>query len=362
MPEGNVCNQGIKKPPHIPILGITMGDPAGVGPEVILKALTRPEIRRICFPVIIGDGTILKQVQQDLDMDIELISMGSHALDIEHRPGDRVFDAELSALESTGDPGAIYYLDLKLIGPGELRMGEIQPGAGRAAVRYIKAATDLALSKEIAGIVTAPINKAAMNQAGFSYAGHTELLQSLTGAQEVAMLLYVGGLGISHVTTHVALSDACRLISKERVLQVLRLTHVVRVQLGQISKPIAVAGLNPHSGEGGLFGQEELTEIAPAIEKAQAEGIDAVGPLAPDTVFLKAHRGMYDFVVAMYHDQGHIPAKLLGFETGVNVTLGLPIVRTSVDHGTAFDIAGKGVADCQSMVEAIKLAARLAKT
>ncbi len=334
-----------------PVLGITMGDPAGVGPEVVLKALVKPDVHRMCHPVIIGDGSVLEQARRALGIDIIL------------RP------TELGALGSerwlaatAADEGSeITFIDLEMLKPGEIKVGELQPKAGRAAVEYIKVATDLALSGSLAGIVTAPINKAAMNMAGFAYAGHTELLQTLTGAKDVAMLLYLGRLGISHVTTHVSMGDACRLVTKARVLQVIRLTYAVAVQLDQTDKPLAVAGLNPHSGEGGLFGKEELLEIAPALEQAKNEGINVVGPLPPDTVFLKAHGGTYDFVIAMYHDQGHIPAKLLGFERGVNVTLGLPIVRTSVDHGTAFDIAGKGIADCRSMVEAIKLATRLAK-
>lgn len=334
---------------QLPVLGITMGDPAGVGAEVVLKALMDPEIKQICNPVVIGDGSILGKVQREMGLAMELNPIQISSLSCgDWSCGRRDFNEQIS------------FIDLDILEPGEICVGEVQSRAGRAAVEYVRTATQLALSGLLAGIVTAPLNKGAMNMAGFAYAGHTELLQKLTGAQDVAMLLYLGRLGISHVTTHVSLREACRLITKERVLQVLRLTHAVALQLSPIDKPLAVAGLNPHSGEGGLFGNEEEEVILPAIRQAVGEGLNVVGPLPPDTVFLKAHRGVYDFVVAMYHDQGHIPAKLLGFETGVNVTLGLPIVRTSVDHGTAFDIAGQGIADCRSMIEAIKLAARLA--
>lgn len=333
----------------VPVLGITMGDPAGIGPEIVLKALIEPKVQEICYPVVIGDGSILERVRQNLGLEVELNSISASSL-----------TSGGWTKESVHDKGQINIIDLATLHPDEIRVGEVQPQAGKAAVEYIKTATHLAMSGLLAGIVTAPINKAAMNLAGHAYAGHTELLQALTKAQRVAMLLYLGRLGISHVTTHVSLRDACQLVTKERVLEVLRLTNNVARKLDQVDKPLAVAGLNPHSSEGGLFGNEEKEAILPAIDQARAEGINVVGPLPPDTVFLKAHRGIYDFVIAMYHDQGHIPAKLLGFETGVNVTLGLPIVRTSVDHGTAFDIADKGIADCQSMVQAIKLAARLA--
>ena len=340
---------GIDSKKDMPILGITMGDAAGIGAEVVLKALNQQEIWQTCCPVVIGDIKVLEKVRQELQIEIGLKSIQPSALAsggwCDHQAGR---DQEIAVI------------DLDLLQAGEIPMGEVHPKAGRAAVEYIKTATRLAMSGLLAGIVTAPINKAAMNKAGFAYAGHTELLQALTHAPEVTMLLYLGSLGISHVTTHVSLQDACQLVTKERVLQVLRLTNAVAVQLGQAEKPLAVAGLNPHSGEGGLFGNEELEAISPAVQQARAEGLNVVGPLPPDTVFLKAHRGAYDFVIAMYHDQGHIPAKLLGFETGVNVTLGLPIVRTSVDHGTAFDIVGRGIADHRSMMEAIKLAARLA--
>lgn len=368
--------------PVRPVLGITMGDPAGVGPEVALKALARPDIHRLCHPFIIGDLTVLEQTRAALKLDVELRSRavqelassqlpfleGNSGSSLEGDSGRSSQDGSNRDLEGCfagEDAGTVNcrrIIDVLDLGNvvTNVRQGEVQAAAGRAAVEYIQTATRLALSGKIAGIVTGPINKAAMNKAGFAFAGHTELLAELTGAQQVAMLLYLGSLGISHVTTHVSLRQACNLITQERVSDVIRLTADVARRLDRMDRPIAVAGLNPHSGEGGLFGQEEIEEIVPAIERAQAEGIEVEGPLPPDTVFLKAGRGDYRFVVAMYHDQGHIPAKLLGFETAVNVTLGLPVVRTSVDHGTAFDIAGQGVADCRSMVEAVKLAARLA--
>lgn len=223
----------------IPVLGITMGDPAGIGAEVVLKALMEPEIRRLCNPVVIGDGTILDRVRRQLGLAVELQPIQPIAL----VPGG------WSSSQGNGDH-QIAVVDLGILEPGEIRVGEIQPKAGKAAVEYVKTATQLALSGLLAGIVTAPLNKAAMNMAGFAYAGHTELLQELTKAQEVAMLLYLGRLGISHVTTHVSLGEACRLVTKERVLQVLRLTNAVALRLDQVDKPLAVAGLNPHSGEG----------------------------------------------------------------------------------------------------------------
>ena len=236
-----------------PVLGITMGDPAGVGPEVVLKALVKPDVHRMCHPVIIGDGSVLEQARRALGIDIIL------------RP------TELGALGSerwlaatAADEGSeITFIDLEMLKPGEIKVGELQPKAGRAAVEYIKVATDLALSGSLAGIVTAPINKAAMNMAGFAYAGHTELLQTLTGAKDVAMLLYLGRLGISHVTTHVSMGDACRLVTKARVLQVIRLTYAVAVQLDQTDKPLAVAGLNPHSGEGFLAKRSYWRSLQP---------------------------------------------------------------------------------------------------
>jgi 4-phospho-D-threonate 3-dehydrogenase / 4-phospho-D-erythronate 3-dehydrogenase len=262
-------------------------------------------------------------------------------------------------------------LDLKNLAAGSLRHKQVTAEQGRAAFEYVTKVIELAMAGRIDATVTAPINKAAINAAGYHYAGHTEIYAHFTGARDYAMMLADGNFRVAHVSTHVALRQACDLVRKARIGKVIELAHRALRQLGIASPRLAVAGLNPHCGEGGLFGTEDDKEIAPAVVEARAAGIDAEGPLPADTVFSKMLGGRYDLVVVMYHDQGHIPAKLLGFRyddktdtwgslAGVNVTLGLPIVRTSVDHGTAFDKAGEGRANPQSLTEAIRLAARLA--
>jgi 4-hydroxythreonine-4-phosphate dehydrogenase len=249
-----------------------------------------------------------------------------------------------------------------------LPLGRVSPAAGRASIQYVLRGIDLCLDGPARGIVTAPINKEAMNAAGYRYAGHTELLAERTGSKEAAMMLVTGTgeganrreLRVTHVTTHVAFERVPSLVTPERLSTVFELTHLTMRQLGLDSPRIAVAGLNPHAGEHGLFGEQESEVIEPAIETARAAGRDFSGPWPPDTIFARAYRGQFDCVVAMYHDQGHIPIKMIGFHEGVNVSLGLPIVRTSVDHGTAFDIAGRGVARPVSMIQAVLLAAQLA--
>ncbi|MBZ0303547.1 MAG: 4-hydroxythreonine-4-phosphate dehydrogenase PdxA, partial [Anaerolineae bacterium] len=238
--------------------------------------------------------------------------------------------------------------------------GEVSALAGKASVEYIQRATQMALDGNLAAIVTAPINKEAINLGGYHYAGHTELLKDLTQARHVSMMLVSSRLRVLHVSTHVALREACDRVKKERVLTVIRLAHLSMKLLGIDNPRVAVAGLNPHASEGGLFGHEEATEIVPAVQAACDLNIDASGPWPPDTVFLQAVKGRFDVVVAMYHDQGHIPMKLLGFDEGVNVSVGLPIIRTSVDHGTAFDIVGQGIASETSLIAAIELAAQMA--
>jgi len=325
-----------------PIIAITMGDPSGIGPEVIAKALDEGRIYEICRPIVIGDAKIMagaaKLAPKNLQVNsVEVIAQGGFRL------------------------GAIDVLDLKNIDIDSLQRGKVDRDSGRAAVEYVQRAIDLAIKGEVDGIATAPLNKEAMNLAGFSYPGHTEILAETTRSKNYAMMLLAGPLRVVHVTTHTSLRQACDRVKKERVATTIRLTDRAMKDLG-IAKPrIAVAGLNPHAGEGGLFGTEEVDEIAPAVQECRSEGILAEGPFPPDTVFLRGKRGEFDAVVAMYHDQGHIPVKMLGFEEGVNVTIGLPIIRTSVDHGTAFDIAWKGVADPRSMVEAIRIAAEMAK-
>jgi 4-hydroxythreonine-4-phosphate dehydrogenase len=258
-------------------------------------------------------------------------------------------------------------LDLGNVDLGRLVRGRVDPMAGKAAYEYVARAVDLALAGEIDAVVTAPLNKEALNAAGYHFAGHTEILAHLCQVRDVAMMLVSGGLRVSHVSTHVSLREACDRVKKERVLRVILLTDEALRRMGIASPRIAVAGLNPHASDGGLFGTEEAEEIAPAVQEAQARGLQVEGPLPPDTVFYRAVKGHeigrspFDAVVAMYHDQGHIPIKLLGLFDGVNVTLGLPIIRTSVDHGTAFGKAGKGTASPVSMIAALKLAVQMAR-
>jgi 4-hydroxythreonine-4-phosphate dehydrogenase len=263
------------------------------------------------------------------------------------------------------EDGVIEVLDLANIDLSKLTRGVVDPMAGKAAYEYVRRAVELALAEEIDAVVTAPLNKEAMNAAGYHYTGHTEILADLCESEDVAMMLVAGDLWVSHVTTHVPLREACELVKKERILKVIELTERALKRMGIERPSIAVAGLNPHTGEGGIFGREEIDQIEPAVEEAKRLGYDVTGPMPPDTVFYRAVKGkeigrsQFDAVVAMYHDQGHIPIKLLGFFDGVNVTLGLPITRTSVDHGTVFGKAGKGTANPASLIEAIKLGAKM---
>lgn len=323
-----------------PIVAITMGDPAGVGPEVILKALADGEIRALCRPLVVGDLRVLEAARDFAGVDLPL------------RAVSKVGEAQFP-------PPTVEVLDLGNCDPAEVSLGRISPLAGRAAVEAVERATRLALSGEVDAVVTAPLNKAAMRMAGYDYIGHTEVLAELCGAPKVTTMLITGALRVVHVTRHVPLAKVASLITKERVLETIRLTHEGMRAWGMERPRIGVAALNPHGGELGLLGREEIEEIGPAVEMAQAEGIEAYGPIPADSIFFRAIRGDFDTVVAMYHDQGHIPIKTHGFERSVTVTLGLPIVRTSVDHGTAFDIAGRGLADPTSMKEAIRLAVRL---
>jgi 4-hydroxythreonine-4-phosphate dehydrogenase len=326
-----------------PLLAITMGDPAGIGPEVALKALRHAGIYSRCRPLLIGDRRILERAAAWLDQP---------ALDYE------IVDEPAKGRYAAG---VVALLDLGNADPMACLIGQVGAAAGRAAVGYVFRACDLALSGAVDAVVTAPLNKEAMNLAGFHFAGHTELLAERTGAQRVSMLLVGPQLRIVHVSTHVALEEAIRRVTKERVAAVIDLAYESCRALGIAAPRIAVAGLNPHAGESGLFGDQEAREIAPAIEAARARGLDVSDPQPPDTVFLRAVKGAYDIVVAMYHDQGHIPMKLLAFDSGVNVSVGLPIIRTSVDHGTAFDIAGSGKASEESMLAAIDVAVQMVR-
>ena len=324
-----------------PAIAITLGDPAGIGPEVVLKALADEEVRSLCRPLVVGDLRVLEAVKAFAGVDPPLQAVS------------RINEARFTL-------PAVEVLDLGNCDPPQVMLGHISPLAGRAAVEAVERATELALAGEVDAIVTAPLNKAAMQAAGYDYIGHTEILAELCHAPRVTTMLATGPLRVVHVTRHVPLAEVASLITQERVLETIRLTHEGMQAWGMQRPRIGVAALNPHGGESGLLGREEIEEIGPAVERARAEGVKAQGPIPADSIFFRTIRGEFDAVVAMYHDQGHIPIKTHGFEASVTVTLGLPIVRTSVDHGTAFDIAGQGVADPTSMKEAIKLAARLA--
>lgn len=317
-----------------------MGDPAGIGPEVVLKAVAEGEIRKVCIPIIIGDAQLLAHTARTLDL----------------QSGYDIVRKDEPVPDQLTEP-IIYHLDniIGLIEPG------VESGAaGKAAAGYIEAAVELCAAGSIDAIATAPINKRALFLGGYSFPGHTEFLAHLTGAEEYAMAFVAANLRIVLLSTHVPLSVAIRMVERDRLVKVINLTHR-ELQRWGIERPrLAVAALNPHGAEGGLFGVEEASEIVPAIEAAR--GIDEInvhGPYSADTVFLRASRGEFDAVVACYHDQAMIPVKCLSFGEAVNVTLGLPFIRTSVDHGTAFDIAGKGLAEHSSMMAAIKLAADL---
>lgn len=325
-----------------PILGITMGDAAGIGPEIIVKALADEKIYEVARPVVFGDKKIMERA-------IRIVGAGLTCRAVQE-PG------------SAGERfGRIDVVDLDNL-PADLPFSQVDARAGKAAYEYIEKAVGYALKQEIHAIVTAPLNKEALNLGGKHFPGHTEILGALTGQKDYSMMLVSGPLTVIHVTTHVALNKVSSLIKKDRVLRIIKLADEAVKMMGKPTPRIAVAGLNPHSGERGLFGREEELEITPAVDEAKAMGMNVTGPVPPDTVFYQtAIKKEFDIVVVMYHDQGHIPVKLLGFETGVNVTVGLPCIRTSVDHGTAFAIAGQGVADSRSMTESLQLGAQMAR-
>ncbi|MFG3155141.1 4-hydroxythreonine-4-phosphate dehydrogenase PdxA [Streptomyces sp. NPDC048219] len=324
-----------------PLVAVTMGDGAGVGPEVVMAALAHPDTVRCCRPLVVGDARRLRRAAALVGSEDTVVSV----------PGpDR---AEWT-------PGRVNVVDLDLL-PDDLPWGRLSAAAGEAAYRYVEEAARLAARGDVDAICTAPLNKEALRLAGHPYAGHTELLARLTGVDEVSMMLTTPGLRVIHVTTHLGLLDAVRRIDPPLVERTVRRGHEALVRAGTPAPVIGVCGINPHAGENGLFGHgEEETKIVPALGALRADGIDVHGPLPADTAFFLAARGDYDLIVAMYHDQGHAPVKVLGIENGVNVTVGLPVVRTSVDHGTAFDIAGTGTARADSMVEALRQAVALA--
>jgi 4-hydroxythreonine-4-phosphate dehydrogenase len=331
-----------------PVLGVTMGDAAGVGPEIVARAAAEPAVRARCRPVVIGAAAAMREALALVDSPLTL-------------------HAAAGIADCRWGEGTLEVLDLANLDMPALRRGEVSAAAGRAAYEYIERAVQLAQAGEIDAIVTAPVNKEALAAAGVPHSGHTEILAELSQTRDFAMLLMGEALKVIHVTTHVALRRVPDLVTCERVLRTIRLAQRVLDGLGQPGGRIAVAGLNPHAGEDGLFGDEERQHITPAIEAARAEGMTVTGPLPADTLFSRARGGEFDIVVAMYHDQGHIPVKTLGFEydearktwtglSGVNVTVGLPFLRVSVDHGTAFDRAWKGIANHESMVEALGVA------
>ena len=331
----------MKKTMKLPLIGITMGDPAGVGPEVVMKALAHREVYAMCRPLVIGDAKQLARADVLLNLHLEIHLVRTPE-------------------QSKFSPGSVDCIDLALV-PADICYGKVSAAAGEAAYRYIELAVKLALERSIDAICTAPINKEALNAAGHRYPGHTELLAKLTGTREVSLTLLAPRLRVIHVTAHIGLLDAIERIDAALVERTIARGRDLVIRAGVAEPRIGVCGINPHAGEGGLFGRgEEEKKIVPAIAAARARGWKVDGPLPADSLFYLAARGDYDLVVAMYHDQGHGPVKAMGLEHGVNVTAGLPIVRTSVDHGTAFDIAGTGKADERSMLEALRQAAALA--
>ena len=324
-----------------PIIAITMGDASGVGPEIIMKALARPDVWAFCRPLVVGDAARLREAGAIL-----------------HSP--LTVDALAAPDQARYAPGTVNCIDLRLIPPGH-PWGTLSPVSGEGAYRYIERATRLVEAGAADAICTAPLSKEALHAAGHKYPGHTELLAHLTGTPEVSMMLVAPKLRVIHVTTHVGLLDAIRRIEPGLVERVIARGRDTLVKSGLAEPRIGVCGINPHAGENGLFGHgEEEQKIIPAVQACRAKGWAVDGPLPADTLFFRAARGDFDLVVAMYHDQGHGPVKVMGLEAGVNITVGLPVVRTSVDHGTAFDIAGQGVADEGSLVEALRQAAELA--
>jgi 4-hydroxythreonine-4-phosphate dehydrogenase len=336
---------------HRPKLAITMGDPAGIGPEIAVKALLNPEVSSICRPVIIGDACVISDIINRLSLPATV-----HVI-------DHISSAKFN-------PGVIDVYDLGIMNGRDIPFGTIDGICGEASFQAVKTAIELAMAGEVDGTVTGPINKKSINEAGHHFAGHTEIYAHYTNTRKYAMLLVEDHINVIHVSTHVSLRQACDLVKQDRIVQVIELLADGLRRLGKINMKIGVAGLNPHAGDNGLFGTEEAEEIVPAIETARAMGYDVEGPVPPDTMFAKAATGAYGGVVAMYHDQGHIPFKLAGFRwnaekqqmdsvKGVNITLGLPIIRTSVDHGTAFEIAGRGIASPDAMLLAIESAVQL---
>lgn len=336
-----------------PILGISVGDPAGIGPEITAKALSEKQVYDICRPLVVCDKRVMDEAVRFSGLNLKTRAISN--------PGEGEYSL-----------GTIDILDMKNVDMDSLEYKKVSAMCGKAAYEYIEKVINLALAGEIDITITGPINKEAINSAGIHEAGHTEIYARLTDTKDYAMMLAEGDFRVVHVSTHVSLREAINRTKKERVLKVINLADEALKKMGITEPRIAVAGLNPHAGEGGMFGTEEIEEIVPAIEEARKAGKNVDGPIPPDTVFSKMKGGQYDIVVVMYHDQGHIPTKLAGFNydrktntwlsmSGVNITLGLPIIRSSVDHGTAFGKAGEGRANPESMLQAIEMGVRMFK-
>jgi 4-hydroxythreonine-4-phosphate dehydrogenase len=333
----------MKTQSNLPVVAITMGDPAGVGPELCLRALLEPSVQAECIPVVFGDADILARVASACGL-----SFLAHSV-------------TLPDWKESPRPEVPTVVDCKAIGGAAVVPGTVAQACGHAAYTYIETSIQAALRGEVDAVATAPIHKEALHLAGVPFPGHTEIFASLTNADRACMMLASDPITTSFVTTHIGIADVPTSIPQERILEVIELTADAMQRLRGASPHIAVCGLNPHAGEHGLFGREEEERfIEPAIAAARAKGLDVEGPLPPDAAFVQSKRDQVDAFVCMYHDQGHIPFKMLAFDTGVNITLGLPVVRTSVDHGTAFDIAWQGVASPTSLYQAIRWAARLA--
>lgn len=335
-----------------PLLGISAGDPAGIGPEISVKALNIPEIYDHCRPLLVCDGWITEQVIKICNLNLKL--------NVVNDPAEGIYQH-----------GIIDVLDLKNIDPVQFKFNQVTAMTGKASFEYVAEVIELALAAKIDATITGPIHKEALQAGGYNYAGHTEIFAERTKTSKYSMMLADGDFRVVHVSTHVSLTEAIQRVKKPRVLEVIQLGLEALQKMGIESPRIAVAGLNPHAGENGLFGREEIDEIIPAVEAARDQGWQVEGPFPPDTIFPKMRGGQYDLVVCMYHDQGHIPTKLLGFNynhqtnrweglSGVNITLGLPIIRVSVDHGVAFDKGGKGEANPESMIQALKYGVQFA--
>jgi len=325
-----------------PIIGVTIGDPAGIGPEISVKSLTNPEIYKVCKPVLIGDLSLLKKTARDFELNVKFKVL------------DSLGDAE-------GSFGRMEVIDLRNVDLGRLKIGRVSAEAGRASVEYVEKAVEYALRGEIDAMVTAPINKKAIRLAGSRHIGHTEMIAALCGVDEPLTMFWVRGARIFFLTRHVPLREALKSVKKEKIVKkTIKIVEALR-KIGVENPRIAIAALNPHASDEGLIGSEEEREIFPAVEELRKRGLNVYGPIPADSVFHQAVEGKYDAVLSLYHDQGHIAAKTLDFYGTVSVTLGLPFIRTSVDHGTAYDIAGKGIANQRSLEEAIKLAAKLAR-